>query len=478
MSDFAESVRLVQQERGMSEELVLKSIEESLLLACRRQFGTDENAEVRFKENLEGVSLLIHKEVVSVEDFEDPILQIELPEAQELQPNCEIGDTVIIEVDPKTFGRGTVHTSKQRARQTLKETQKDTLYSEYKDKVGEIIVGYYQRERNGKIFVNLGNTEGVLPAKYQSSRESYQMGDRIKCLIVNVERLTNNLQITLSRTHSDLVKKIFTVEVPEIYENIVEIKNIVREPGYRTKMAVTSHREEVDPVGACVGMKGIRIQNVIRELEGEKIDILPYNEDPASFIKSALSPAEVEYIYIINRANKQALAVVNESQLSLAIGKKGLNVRLANRLTDWNIDVKTIEQAREMEIAKEGSENIDNLFSNMDEITAIQELPDITERLVEVLEAGGVSQIDHLLSLSDEDILAISGITQDDVTQLREIISKNIQVVDENDEEFEEEMFEEEVFEYECPECHNPINIGMSECPNCGIGLSFEEDEE
>jgi N utilization substance protein A len=218
-----------------------------------------------------------------------------------------------------------------------------------------MVIGYYQRERNGNIYVDLGKTEGILPKKYQSPREVYHPSDRVRALIYEVAKSPTGLQIVLSRTHAEFVRKVFELEVPELYDHTIEIYKIVREPGYRTKMAVYSNREDVDPVGACVGLKGVRIQAVVRELEGEKIDVLKYDPDPRTFIRNALLPAEVEQVVVLDEAKKSALAVVQENNFSLAIGKQGLNVRLANRLVDWNIDVRRRSSSLEMDLSAKTS---------------------------------------------------------------------------------------------------------------------------
>ncbi|MCX7657023.1 MAG: transcription termination factor NusA, partial [Treponemataceae bacterium] len=305
-TDMSEAIRQLVQDRGLSEELVLKTIENTLLAAYKRKFGTTENAIIRFSDDNREVAIYAKKQIV--EELEDPVTEITLEEARQLDPEAEIGDEILIEIDPKEFDRGAVQSAKQTAHQSIREIQKDSLYSEFKDKVGEIIIGYYQRERNGTIYVDLGKAEGILPKKYQSPREVYRPNDRIKALIVEVTKGPSGLQIVLSRTHTEFVRAILELEVPEIYDKTVEIHKIVREPGYRTKIAVYSKREEVDPVGACVGLKGVRIQTIIKELEGEKVDILKYETDPRKFIKNALSPAEVKDVIILDEAKRQALA--------------------------------------------------------------------------------------------------------------------------------------------------------------------------
>jgi len=487
-SEFAEAIRQIVSNRGISEDLVLKTVEEFLLAAYKRRFGTADNAVVKVSEEGDNVGLFAKKMIV--EDVYDPVAEMSLEEALEYNEECELGDELLIEIDPKEFDRVAIQSAKQKARQNLKEIQKDTLYSEFKQKEGEMIIGYYQRERNGNIFVDLGKTEGILPKRYQSPREIYRPGDRIKALIFEVNKNANGLQIVMSRTHTDFVKRIFELEVPEVYDNTVEIFKIVREAGYRTKLAVYSNREDVDPVGACVGLKGVRIQAIVRELEGEKIDILKYEDNPTVFIKNALSPAEVSQVIILDEEKRQALAVVKENQLSLAIGKQGLNVRLANRLADWNIDVKTEEQFEEMDISIDSKRAANALFDSVDEgddeISRIDELPDIDDRLVAILATDGYELIEDLISLSDDEMAKLEGLTEEDVTLIKSIISENVEIVEEEESEADQieegdeadiEYEEEDDEEYECPECGAPITIDMSACPSCGVGLSFEVEE-
>ncbi len=498
-SEMSEAIRQLTQEKGISEELVLQTIENALIAAYKRKFGTSENAVVKFSEDNSDVSIYSRK--VIVDGVYDPVIEIELEEALELSPDCEEGDEIDILVDPRTFDRISVQSGKQTAHQSLRDIQKDTLYSEYKDKVGEIIIGYYQRERNGNIYVDLGKVEGILPKKLQSPREVYRKNDRIKALISEVKKASAGLQIVLSRTDADFVKKIVELEVPEIYDNTVEIHKIVREAGYRTKIAVSSHRDDVDPVGACVGLKGIRIQAIIRELEGEKIDILKYDDDPRVFIKNALSPADVTGVVVLDNEKRQALAIVNDEQFSLAIGKQGLNVRLANRLTDWTIDVKTESQYDEIDtLTAESRRAAQDLFSNdeYDEITSVAELPGIDSRVAELLTANEINLIEDFIAADEAGKLAaIEGISEDDISAVRALIDDSVEFVDdeaetsvEQDVETEESESQEEnaeedaseeqldTEEYECPECGGAITIDMTTCPNCGIGLSFEFEED
>jgi len=489
-TDMSDAIRQLIQDKGIPEELILKTIENTLVAAYKRRFGNADNAIVRFNEDNRVVSIYAQKKIV--DGVYDPVAEIDLEDARELNPEAELGDDLLIEVDPKDFDRIAVQSAKQTAHQTIREIQKDSLYSEFKDKEGEIIIGYYQRERKGTIYVDLGKVEGILPIKYQSPRELYHVNDRIKALITEVNKTPAGLQVVLSRTHTDFVRAIFELEVPEIYDKTVEIHKIVREAGYRTKLAVYSNREDVDPVGACVGLKGVRIQAVIRELEGEKVDILKYDPDPRRFIKNALSPAEVRDVIILDEGKHQALAVVAETQLSLAIGKQGLNVRLANRLVDWNIDVKTDAQFEEMDIASESRRAVSELFGDSEEISRISELPGISKETSEGLLENNIEFIEDFLALSEEEIAGLKGITQTHIEELRRLIEEFVEIVEDEEDEEETEAGEsedaetpeedpeagEETEEYECPECGAKITVDMTNCPNCGIGLSFEYEED
>ena len=249
-SGLGDAIRQLVHDRGISEELVEKTVEELLLAAYKRKYGTEENAVVRFSDDGEEVYIFAKKQIV--EEVMDPVEEIELEEALKFNEECEIGDELLIEINPRDFERVAVQSAKQKAKQTLREIQKDTLYSEFADKVGEMVIGYYQRERNGNIYVDLGKTEGILPKRYQSPREIYRPSDRIKAMIYEVNKTPTGLQIVLTRTHTEFVKRIFELEVPEIYDKTVEVFKLVREPGYRTKIAVYSNRDDVDPVGASV----------------------------------------------------------------------------------------------------------------------------------------------------------------------------------------------------------------------------------
>ncbi|MBP5587749.1 MAG: transcription termination/antitermination protein NusA [Treponema sp.] len=484
-SEMGEAIRQLMQEKGISEDSVKLTIENMLKAAYKRTYGTSDNAVVVFEDDLSDVTIYSRKTVV--DGVYDPIIEIELEDARKLDPECEEGDEIDIPEDPKSWGRSAVSTGKQTGHQGLNESFKDNLYNEYKDKVGEIIIGYYQREKNGNIYVDLGKVEGVLPAKFQSPREKYEKNERIKALIVDIKKTSSGIQIVLSRSDPEFVRSIVELEVPEVYDKTVEIYKIVRDAGYRTKIAVYTNREDVDPVGACVGLKGNRIQNVITELLGEKIDVLKYDSDPTVFIKNALSPAEVSKVVILDEEKKQALAIVPDSQFSLAIGKQGQNVRLANRLCDWTIDVKTEEQAAGMDLSEfETRKAAINLFKDeetSESVNAIADLPGVDVRVADILKEAGIADVQQFIDAYEEDALKnIEGLTADDIEAVNKIISENVEFVEESDENpaeteaaSESDSDEEEYF---CPECGAKITLDMTHCPKCGVEFEFEEEEE
>ncbi|MEN6476477.1 MAG: transcription termination/antitermination protein NusA, partial [Rectinema sp.] len=288
--------------------------------------------------------------------------------------------------------------------------------------------------------------------------------------------------IILSRTHPEFVKKILELEVPEIYDGTVEVFKIVREPGYRTKIAVYSKREDIDPVGACVGLKGIRIQSIIRELEGEKVDILKYELDSKRFIRNALSPAEVKEVYILDESRHMALAVVPDSQLSIAIGKLGQNVRLANRLCDWSIDVKTEEQFLQLDRTVDMKRAVSELFGEApaeEDFEFIADLPGVDIAWVDALKASGIERIEDFLELSEAEIAKIDGIDPDAVASIKAIIEENVEIVEEAEEAGPVEETETvQAEEYECPDCGTRVTPDMDRCPNCGVELSFEYEDD
>lgn len=485
MSEMAEAIRALIDEKGYSVESVKQTIENALKAAYKRTYGTSDNAIVKFADDMSDVSIYSRKTVV--DGVYDPVTEIELEEAKDLSDDVEVGDEIDILEDPKAFDRSAVSTGKQTAHQGLNETIKDSLYNQYKDKVGEMINGYIQREKNGNLFVDLGNggrLEGFLPAKYQSPRETYEQGDRVKAIIVDLKKNQTGLQLVLSRADPRLVEITMELEIPEIADGTIKIEKCVRDAGYRTKMAVSTTREDVDPVGACVGTKGARIQTVIRELLGEKIDVLRYDANPAEFIKNALSPATVERVVILDEEKRQALAIVDDSQFSLAIGKQGQNVRLANRLCDWSIDVKTHEQCEGMDLSEKATTQAAlNLFKNdevEEDITTVAELPGVDERVADILKANGIEDIVQFMEMYDNGSAdKIEGLKKEEVEVVYNLIKENVEFVEEEEEVPQTDSADsDEEEKYYCPECGAEITPDMDHCPKCGVEFEFTEDEE
>ncbi len=336
---ITELIRVIDQvsrEKGVDREVLIKTIEEAVRAAARKKLGHNYDLEVSFNEEMGEIEIFEFKEVV--EKVTNENVEISLEEAHQIDPGSEIGDSLGIKMDTDALGRIAAQSAKQVIMQRLREAERDIVYDDFKDRRGEIIHGIAQRFDKGAIIVNLGRTEAELPTKEQIPKESYKQGDRVRAYILDVKQFSRGPQIILSRTHPNFLSALFENEVPEISEGIVRIVQVAREPGSRAKIAVSSKDSDVDPVGACVGMKGSRVQAVVQELRGEKIDIVTWDPDPAKFICNALAPAEIVRV-IVDEANQTMEVVVPDDQLSLAIGKRGQNVRLASKLSGWNLDV-------------------------------------------------------------------------------------------------------------------------------------------
>ena len=336
---ITELIRVIDQvsrEKGVDREVLIKTIEEAVRAAARKKLGQNYDLEVSFNEEMGEIEIFEFKEVV--EKVENENMEISLQEAKEIDPESEIGDSLGIKMDTDLLGRIAAQSAKQVIMQRLREAERDIVYDDYKDRRGEIIHGIAQRFDKGAIIVNLGRTEAELPVKEQIPKESYKQGDRVRAYILDVKQFSRGPQIVLSRTHPNFLSALFENEVPEISEGIVKVIQVAREPGSRAKIAVSSKDGDVDPVGACVGMKGSRVQAVVQELRGEKIDIVTWDPDPAKFICNGLAPAEIVRV-IVDENNQTMEVVVPDDQLSLAIGKRGQNVRLASKLSGWNLDV-------------------------------------------------------------------------------------------------------------------------------------------
>jgi N utilization substance protein A len=336
-----EILRIIEQisrEKGIEREVLLAGVEAAVLSAAKRRYGPAETLQARFNPQTGTLELTIAKTVVA--ELQDPKSEIALEQARAYDLEAKVGDALPIPLEVEGFGRFAAQTAKQVIIQKVREAERDIVYNEYKGREGELVNGVIQRFEKGDIIIDLGKTEALLPRKEQSTRETFQRGERVRAYILEVRKGTSGPQIIASRTHPGLVERLFEMEVPEIYEGIIEIKGAVREPNGRAKIAVYSRDRAVDPIGACVGMRGVRVQSVVQELRGEKIDIVQWSDDPATFVANALSPAKI-YKINVNLDTRAMEVIVEDDQLSLAIGKKGQNVRLAAKLTKWRLDIKS-----------------------------------------------------------------------------------------------------------------------------------------
>jgi len=347
---YPELKRLIEQmgkDRGIDKQIIIEALEAAMLTAARKKLGMQVDIESHYNDEAGEIEVFQFKKVV--EKVIDPEMQISIAEARKtLDEEAELGDSLGMKIDTSTFGRIAVQTAKQIIIQKVKDAERDNIYDEYKDRKGELVNGFVQRFEGGNIIVNLGRAEGVVPISEQIQRETYKRGERIRAYLFDVKKISKGPQIILSRSHPGFLKALFETEVPEISEGLIEIVNVSREPGKRAKISVRTKDRDIDPVGACVGMRGARVQSVVQELKGEKIDIVPYSDDQAKYVCSALSPAKVSKVFMDDETRAMEV-IVPDDQLSLAIGKNGQNVRLAARLTGWKIDVKSETMASTQE---------------------------------------------------------------------------------------------------------------------------------
>lgn len=346
-SELLDALTALEQQKGIKRDVLIEAIEAALVTAYKRNFNQAQN--VRVDINLATGSMIVYSRKDVVEEVEDERLQVSLEDAHQINPHYQVGDVIEEEVTPRNFGRIAAQTAKQVVTQRVREAERGLIYEEYVDREEDIVNGIVERLDARNIYVGLGKVEAVLPANEQIPTETYRPHDRIKVFITKVERTTRGPQVFVSRTHPGLLRRLFEMEVPEIYDGTVEIKSIAREAGDRSKISVVAHHEDVDPVGSCVGAKGARVQTIVNELGGEKIDIVEWSEDPVQFVANALSPSQVLDVQVSDE-DKSTTVVVPDFQLSLAIGKRGQNARLAAKLTGWKIDIKSESDAREMGI--------------------------------------------------------------------------------------------------------------------------------
>ncbi len=410
---FPELKRLIEQmgkDKGIEKEVIIEALESAILTAARKKLGAKVELESKYNEEAGELEVFQFKTVV--EKVVDPETQISLEQAKsELDEEAEPGDSLGMRVDAASFGRIAVQTAKQIIIQKVKDAERDKIYDEYKDKKSQIASGFVQRFEGGSIVVNLGRAEAVIPPSEQVHRETYKRGDRIRAYIVDVKKISKGPQIVLSRTHPGFLRALFEIEVPEISEGFIEIVNVAREPGNRSKISVRTLDKDIDPVGACVGMRGSRVQSVVQELKGEKIDIVPYSEDSVKYICSALSPAKVSKVFMYEDERSMEV-IVPDDQLSLAIGRSGQNVRLAVRLTGWKIDVKNESMLQKQ--SEEGPK-------------ALMKIPDLDEASAELLFKEGYKSVSALSSADPEALKAIEGL---DAEKAQGIIERAAQVME------------------------------------------------
>ena len=390
--------RLIEQmgkDRGLDKEIIIEALEAAMLSAARKKLGPQVDVEAHYNEETGEIEVFQFR--VVVEKVTDPDTQISLTYArQELDAEAEPGDSLGAKIDASTFGRIAVQTAKQIIIQKVKDAERDNVYEEYKDRKGEIVNGFVQRFEGGSIIVNLGRAECVIPTSEQIHREVYKRGERIRAYLLEVKRITKGPQIILSRTHPHFLRALFEIEVPEISEGLIEIINVAREPGKRSKISVRTYDKDIDPVGACVGMRGSRVQSVVQELRGEKIDIVPFSNDAVQYVCSALSPAKVSRVFVDDEHHSM-LVVVPDDQLSLAIGKNGQNVRLAVKLTGWKLDVKS--ETLEANKTEEG-------------FTILTKITGVSDEMAERLFNEGLKSIAAVAAANAEMLSAIPGISE------------------------------------------------------------------
>jgi len=405
-SSIAQNIEALCQEQGIERDLVIEAMKEAVRAAAKKQFRSGEDIQVDWNAET-GIELSASK--VVVDEVENPATELSITEARELAGDeVELGDALLLPLPMEELGRIAAQTAKQILFQKVRDAVRSNVYEQYIDKIGDLVNGYVKRFERGNIIVDLGNLEAILPRSQQSRGEQWNQGERIRVVINNVSKESKGPQVEVSRTSPELLLRLFEMEVPEIYDGTVVIKSAVREPGERAKIAVMSNERDVDPVGACVGMKGSRVQAIIRELRGEKIDIIEWSDEPSVFAANALSPAKVNQVRITDIENRQMEVIVNEDQLSLAIGKRGQNVRLATKLVGWNIDIRSEE-----EIKREVTEQMGALIAS-GEAVPLSAIEGVTAQQAEALAEHGINDIDALAQTSVDDLVEFLDLSLDD----------------------------------------------------------------
>ncbi|HVS73812.1 MAG TPA: transcription termination factor NusA [Candidatus Acidoferrales bacterium] len=409
-----QQIELLSREKHIEPAVVVAAIEDAMVVAARKYYKTEENLRAKF--NAESGHVDVYAVRTVVEEVADPLAEINLADARRTHPSAEIGTEILSLKPTDVLGRIAAQTAKQVILQKVREAERETIYNEYHTRVGELITCIVKRAEGPDLIVDMGRTESRLPKREQSRLETYNIGDRVRVVIKMVDRAAKGPQVIVSRADSMVVQRLFEMEVPEIYDGTVQIRAAAREAGERTKIAVSSRDKDVDPVGACVGMKGMRVQSIIRELRGEKIDIIPYNEETVAFAQKALSPAKVTRVQIVDPENRKLEVIVEDSQLSLAIGKKGQNVRLASKLIGWDIDIKSEEEKR-----REIEEQMNALTAPA---TPLTQLTGVGPKTIEKIEAAGISSLEKLAAMTPEQLMEIPGIGEKMVDKIYQAVNR------------------------------------------------------
>jgi N utilization substance protein A len=409
-----QQIEMLSREKHIEPEVVISAIEDAMVVAARKFYKTDED--LRGKFNADSGQVDVYSVLTVVEEVTDPKREISVAEAKKKDPNAELGSEIRTTKPTDVLGRIAAQTAKQVILQKVREAERDTIYNEYHTRAGELVTVIVKRAEGPDLIVDMGRTEARLPKREQSKLETYNIGERLRVVIKAVDRAAKGPQVIVSRADASLVQRLFEMEVPEIYDGTVQIRAAAREAGERTKVAVASRDKDVDPVGACVGMKGMRVQSIIRELRGEKIDIIPFSEETVAFAQKALSPAKVTRVQITDPENKKLEVIVEDSQLSLAIGKKGQNVRLASKLIGWDIDIKSEEEKR-----REIEAEMTRLTAPTTPLTV---LAGVGPKTIEKMEAAGITNLEQLAAMTPEQLMEIPGIGEKMVDKIYQAVNR------------------------------------------------------